>query len=93
VLWLASKSDDLIWAAYEEDDPIVFHRPSGKTHLLNVATALLLKRVLTSPLSTMEAVRRLAELQGVALDDEFESAVTESLHRLDHLGLVERRDP
>ena len=92
MLWRASKTDDLVWAAYEDDEHVVFHRPSGKTHFVNAVTATLLKVVLSSPTSASAAVQQLADAQGVAVEGEFAAAVNKSLHHLEYLGLVERCD-
>lgn len=90
MLWRASKSDDVLWASFEDDEHIVFHRPSSKTHFLNAASATLLRHVLSVPVSGQQAAQLLAEAQRVALDEKFVAAVDESLHHLEYLGLVER---
>jgi PqqD family protein of HPr-rel-A system len=91
VAWRASGLDNLVWAAYD-DDYIVYHRASGKTHFLNAATATLLTRVLETPKAAAEAAAELAAIEQAAVDDGFVAAVEASLHDLEHLGLVEQRD-
>jgi PqqD family protein of HPr-rel-A system len=78
-----------VWAEFGVD-VVVYHRPSGKTHFLNAATALLLKDVLVQPKSSLEAAEELADLQASAADSNFLVAVRASLEHLEHLGLADR---
>ena len=71
------------------DEYVVYHHPSGKTHLLNEGSALLLRRVLNTPKDVASAARELAELQGGLLDERFIGHVGELIVRFDELGLVE----
>ena len=87
--WRAGPQHDLVWAELG-DAYAVYHRPSGKTHFLNSATAELLARVLTTPHDAHAAGEALASLQAAAGDSEFFAAVAESLARLEYLGLIER---
>lgn len=88
-LWCAGRAQDLVWAQLG-DDYVVYHQPSGKTHFLNSATAVLLKHVLIQPKGAVAAAEDLAAREGAAGDDAFFAVVAESLVRLEHLGLVER---
>jgi PqqD family protein of HPr-rel-A system len=89
--WRAGPSGDLAWAELDGDF-VVYHRPSGKTHFLNPATASLLQDVLTQWCSAPEAAAALADRQGAAVDDVFSKGVAEALLRLEYAGLVERRN-
>jgi PqqD family protein of HPr-rel-A system len=73
-----------------DDTYIVYHRPSGKTHFLNGATADLLEHVLLAARTTRAAAEELAAREGAVADAAFSSAVEESLRQLEHLGLIER---
>jgi PqqD family protein of HPr-rel-A system len=88
-LWRAGRADDLVWAEFG-DDYVVYHRPSGKTHFFNTATATLIRVVLTEPKNATAAAEALAEHEEAAGDEAFFAAVAESLAHLEHLGLVER---
>ncbi len=68
---------------------VLYHHPSGKTHLLNEGSALLLRCVLITPKDVAAAARELAELQGGLLDERFVGHVTGLIMRFDELGLVE----
>jgi PqqD family protein of HPr-rel-A system len=87
--WRARPSHDLIWSDFG-DTYVVYHRPSGKTHFLNAATAELLEQVLAEPRSARAAAEELAAREGAVGDAAFFSAVAQSLLHLEHLGLVER---
>jgi PqqD family protein of HPr-rel-A system len=89
--WRAGPAEGLVWAdlgsAY-----VVYHRPSGRTHFLNSATADLLQHVLVEPRSARAAAEELAAREGADGDAAFFAAVADSLLHLEHLGLVERCD-
>jgi PqqD family protein of HPr-rel-A system len=90
--WRAGPSDNLVWSEFE-DAYVVYHRPSGRTHFLNAATADLLDHVLTAPRTARAAAEELAAREGAVGDSAFFAAVAESLSHLEHLGLIERCDP
>jgi PqqD family protein of HPr-rel-A system len=87
--WRAGRADELIWAQFGAD-VVVYHRPSGKTHLLNAVTALLLKEVLLQPKSSLEAAEDLADREAAVAGSDFLAAVRASLEHLEHLGLIGR---
>ena len=89
-LWCAGPAEDLVWADCG-DDSVVYHRPSGKTHLLNGAGAVLLLTVLREPKTARMAAEELAAFEEAVGDTEFFATVQASLEQLAHLGLVERR--
>ena len=69
---------------------MLFHRPSGLTHLVNGATAKLLREVLTEPRFVEDAAANLAATEGANAGPEFAADVQHLLARLEALGLVER---
>lgn len=72
---------------------MVYHRPSGKTHFINAATALLLERILTEPTDLEGACTALVRSQrgpDAEIHDDFRRDVAATLLRLEDLGLVER---
>jgi PqqD family protein of HPr-rel-A system len=87
--WRAADGDDLVWAEWG-GDYVVFHRPSGKTHLLNDVGRHLLTQVLTEPRATEEVARILLDADGGYPDAEFVADVEGMLERYDQLGLVDR---
>ena len=76
-----------MWADWG-DDCVLYHVPSGKTHLLNAGAMLLLRQVLVVPLTAAEAADRLAELQRASPDSRFQGHIAQLLQRFDALGLV-----
>jgi PqqD family protein of HPr-rel-A system len=89
--WRAGRVEQLVWAELG-DDFVVYHRPSGKTHFLNSASAVLLREVLTRPKHASAAADELAAREGAVAESDFVAAVTASLEHLGHLGLIERAD-
>jgi PqqD family protein of HPr-rel-A system len=87
--WRGGRADELVWAELG-DDFVVYHRPSGRTHFFNAATATLLKHVLVEPRSAVAAADELAAREEAVGDAGFFAAVEASLAHLEHLGLVER---
>jgi PqqD family protein of HPr-rel-A system len=89
--WRAAPPEHLTWAEFSGDF-LVYHRPSGKTHLVNATAASLLQQVLVEPLSLEEATGRLAQALDAPADAELLTHVADLLARLDEIGLVERVD-
>jgi len=87
--WRAGPAHELAWSAFGADY-VVYHRPSGRTHFLNAATADLIENVLVEPRTVEGAALELAAREGAPSDAEFVAAVAESLARLEHLGLILR---
>jgi PqqD family protein of HPr-rel-A system len=89
ILWRARPADDLVWSQLG-DAFVAYHRPSGRTHFLNVPTAELLAHVLGEPRTARSAAEQLAAREGADSDATFVAAVAQSLLQLEHLGLVDR---
>jgi len=87
--WRARPADEVVWRALDEDY-VLYHRPSGKTHFLNAASRSLLSDILTTPQTAAAAADALASRSGVAADAAFVATVTDTLAQLDHLGLIDR---
>jgi PqqD family protein of HPr-rel-A system len=87
--WRTGSPQDLAWAEFGADY-VVYHKPSGKTHLLNAASAALLRRVLREPKDARAAADELAAEEGAVGDAGFLAAVAAALAQLEHLGLIER---
>ena len=87
VHWRRRSNDDCEWAHYG-NELVVYHKPSGKTHLLNDVTSQLLSEVLLRPVSLDDIVALFAppdEEHREAYREEFRSI----LSRLDYFGFVE----
>ena len=91
VFW-SSNASDCVWARYG-DDFVVFHRPSGKTHLLNLAGYRLLTEMLQDPVSTSTIAARLADSSSGDAAPLDEAAVEDMLLRFEYLGFVSRSVP
>jgi len=87
--WRARPADEVVWLALD-DDYVLYHRGSGKTHFLNAASKYLLRDVLTAPKTAAEAAAELARHEGVAAEPKFVIVVRQTLEQLDHLGLIDR---
>lgn len=71
--WRAAPGDEFAWASWP-DGHVVYHRPSGKTHLLNAQGGALLLELLANPGEVYEVDPSVAAL----------------MFRFEALGLVER---
>ena len=87
--WRSTAAADCVWTALDGDF-VLFYRPSGRTHFVNAATAMLLEHVLVDPQDTEDASLALAAA-GLAGDSPaLRRHVEELLVRLEELGLVTR---
>ncbi len=89
VHWRAVPANELHFARWG-DDVVLFHQTSGLTHLLNVATVVLLREILADPRTFDAAARALVIAQNAQADEHFLSEFAELIQRLEGLGLVER---
>jgi PqqD family protein of HPr-rel-A system len=78
-----------LWADWG-DLSVLYHCPSGKTHFINASTAFLLEQGLDQPATVESAAQAVAEVRGVAADDELRADISDTLLRLEELGLIER---
>ena len=85
--WRNSKQDDLLWAEWDNEF-IVYHKPSGKTHLVNALSRQLIAQILTTPLTTDEIARTLATELCIECSEQHVANIAGLLDRLDELGLV-----
>lgn len=80
--------DECIWVDCD-DAFVVYHRPSGKTHLMNHASSHLLRDILGEPMKLSEIASALAEGPGPQSGEILDS-LQALLKRFEQLGLVER---
>jgi PqqD family protein of HPr-rel-A system len=87
--WRARPADEVRWLSLD-DDYVLYHRGSGKTHFLNAASKHLLRDVLTVPRTAAEAAEALARHEGVVVEPAYVTVVARTLEQLDDLGLIDR---
>ena len=68
---------------------MAYHRPSGRTHLLNDVSHLLLTDYLQEARSTRDVVDHLVA-RGAVEDDELHADILAMLGRFEQLGLIDR---
>ena len=87
-LWRQGNTEDYLWFDGEEAF-VVYHRPSGKTHLINDVSSYLLRDLLSSPKSLTEIALAIGHDSNRPSKDFLESLAA-TLKRFEQLGLVER---
>ena len=86
--WRCGSPEECLW--FDCDDAfVVYHRPSGKTHLMNDVSAYLLRDLLVEPMRLLDVVVALSP-DSTERSVDFEKTVAEMLIRFEQLGLVER---
>jgi PqqD family protein of HPr-rel-A system len=69
---------------------LLFHRPSGSTHMLATPAPEILEALEDGPADAREIVARLAARHGIADAAEAEAVVAARLAELEAVGLVQR---
>lgn len=87
--WRAAPVGDIRWVEWD-GDYIAFHRPSGKTHLLNATSELLLTHILGEPRTIAEIIDALGDPPDGIQEAEYVGDMLVLLDRFEQLGLVER---
>jgi PqqD family protein of HPr-rel-A system len=88
--WQAAPPDDVAW--FESTGEFVaYHRPSGRTHLLNAACEFLLTQLLNEPKSLSQIVDTLRADAGQSIDIGDVNQIGALLDRLVQIGLVAER--
>lgn len=86
--WTA-RSADHVWRSWDDEEIVVFHVPSGATHLLNRVSAMVLRHLEDRSLTVAELTSRLAQSLDCDADDELRVYVEQLLGGFDRLGLAE----
>ena len=89
VLWRAAPPDQFVRCDWD-GNYIVYHRPSGLTHVLNSAMFHLLNNVLREPVGLSAAMDRLSRIGGDEASCVTPGQMIDLILRLEHLGLVRR---
>ncbi|MEO9600970.1 HPr-rel-A system PqqD family peptide chaperone [Parasphingorhabdus sp.] len=85
----AASQDDLIWHALDSMT-LLFHRPSGITHMLAEPAPDLLQVMGDAPLAASEIASRLSALFDIETEGDAEDIVLARLEELSLLGLVSK---
>jgi len=87
--WRQGPSNDCVWSDCG-DGFVVYHRPSGKTHLLNDASSRLLRELLQKPMDLATIAAEFEPGQAESPSDDYLERMASMLRRLDQLGLIQR---
>lgn len=90
--WRLRGSDDFAWAAFD-DAYVLYHRPSGTTHLLNDGMHHLLTRVIDGNAAFSEIADAFAGIAADAEPAEYLASLHAMLDRMVELGFIETVDP
>lgn len=71
------------------ENVLVYHFPSGNTHLLNPTAALTLELIIKNPRTTWDLAQQLSSILELKFDQEVITHVQVILDNLDELGLIE----
>ena len=87
VHWRGADPADLDWASWGESH-VLFHRPSGKTHLVNSTTFLLLTELIRAPCDLYQIADALADDPPDGDPRDRLDEILQLILRLEDLGLV-----
>jgi PqqD family protein of HPr-rel-A system len=87
--WTAASPGELLWAEWDGRF-VLYHRPAGRTHIVNEPTWLLLNAVLRETRDLASTTQELARLRDMQPDEELRGYVAGLLLHLEELGLVVR---
>ena len=87
--WRRGSSDDIVWSDFG-DGFAAFHRPSGKTHLLNEASYRLLTVLMVEPRELATIIAEFEPGLGITSPDDYTERMSQMLRRLEQFGLIER---
>lgn len=88
-LWRRRSADECAWAEFE-DGCVLYHRPSGKTHVMNDASVALVSELLSEPTSLADIVGVFRADAAAGREEELVDSMVTLLLRLEDFGLVER---
>ena len=86
--WWCATPEDFAWFG-GADDIVVYHRPSGTTHLVNASSKYLLSNLLLTPHS-LDEITAVFEDDASVVSTERRDSVAAMLTRFEQLGFVER---
>ena len=86
-LWALDEAGSLRLRQWD-DEAVVYHRPSGATHLVDEVSALILRTLEQGAMSLAGLAARVGETLGVGSPEELEQITGERLAGLQRLGIV-----
>ncbi len=87
-IWRVAGNQKILWRDWE-GDYVIFSSLSGQTHILDIASGKVLRRIMERP-STIEDIRsEIADFLEVKNDAKLANAVDSILKRLEEAGLIE----
>lgn len=87
--WRKCEDESCAWFDFG-DGAVVYHRPSGKTHLLNEASVRLLIELLQEPLDLPAIAAEFDPGENGAPQEAYLDSLEQMLRRLEQFGLIER---
>ena len=87
--WKVTDARSLLWEQWD-NEYAVFHAPSGKTHFLNVSSALILQFLSRESSDVGRVAAEIEVRTGSPVDDSLMQQVQQALLRFEQLGLVTR---
>ncbi len=87
VLWALEEADSLRLRQWD-DEAVVYHRPSGATHLVDEVSALILQALEQGAMSLAGLAAHVGEVLGAGSQEELEQITGERLVGLQRLGIV-----
>ena len=87
-MFLSCPKDDILWVSFD-DDFVVYHRPSGKTHFLNEASKILLTELLADAKDLPSILDAFAVEDSEEHSEEYAHQMKGMLARLEDLGLIQ----
>ena len=87
-MFVSCRQDNLVWVSFD-DDFVVYHRPSGKTHFLNEASKVLLTELLDDARDLPSILDAFATADSEDHSEEYVRQMKGMLGRLEDLGLIQ----
>jgi PqqD family protein of HPr-rel-A system len=87
--WKVHGSSGLCWRTWD-DEHVVFHPPSGDTHLLNDFTAEVLRALEECPATESELTQLLSAACTTPHESDLREQINNVLGRFHELGLIEQ---
>ncbi len=87
-IWHIPADQEIFWRHWE-GDYVIFNSLSGETHILDIASGKVLRRIMNGPSTTEDIRSEIGDFLEVRNDSELACAVDKILNSLEDAGLVE----
>ena len=87
-IWRIPADQEILWRHWE-GDYVIFNSLSGETHILDIVSGKVLKRIMNGPSTTEDIRSEIGDFLEVRNDSELARAVDKILNGLEDTGLVE----